>query len=517
MKTLVVLLASDISAYAFKPLKDDNQPAFLSAYSRALQLPDAERCIVAAPAAEYTLLKQECAGKIPEGSMIALPEATAAALFTALLPDAAETDHLFFVWADAPFLDVQAAAQLYEQHCTYRAEYSFADGYPEGLLPQLLDRRMVALLAKLPHAQEAPLTRTFLFDLIKPDINAYDLETMIAPQDVRQFRLHFYTDTKAAWLLCRSFTDITAENYARLIQARQECLRPLPAYYGIETVACHPLASLYRPPMVSNCFDPKLCMDLSRIQRIADSIAAFSETAVISLSLYGDPLLHPRVVDTIAHILSYPSLSVLIETSGIAGSHELYSAIREKVSAAPARSSVYLPIYWIVGIDAVSAPLYGRVHQLSEAQAELSLKQAAAAACELASLFPNSVWAQMIRMNENEAELEAFYRLWEKQAAHPLIQKYDHLCGQLPDRRTADLSPLERHACWHLKRDMSICNDGSVPLCKEDIGKSILLGNVFVDSLDSIWQNGSKYYQEQAKSVYKGLCGTCDEYYTYNF
>ena len=517
MKTLVVLLASGISAYAFKPLKDDNQPAFLSAYSRALQLPDAERCIVAAPAAEYTLLKQECAGKIPEDSMVALPEATAAALFTALLPLAAESDHLFFVWADAPFLDVQAAAQLYEQHCTYRAEYSFADGYPEGLIPQLLDRHMVALLARLPHAQKAPLTRTFLFDLIKQDINAYDLETMIAPEDVRQFRLHFYTDTKAAWLLCRSFTDITAENYARLIQARQECLRPLPAYYGIETVASHPLASLYRPQAVSSRFDPELCMDLSRIRHIADSIAAFSETAVISLSLYGEPLLHPRIVDTIAHILSYPSLSVLIETSGTAGSPELYSAIREKADAAPARSSVYLPLYWIVGIDAVSAPVYGLVHQLSEAQADASLKQAAAAASELARLFPDSVWAQMIRMNENESELEAFYRLWEKQAARPLIQKYDHLCGQLPDRRTADLSPLERHTCWHLKRDMSICNDGSVPLCKEDINKSILLGNVFVDSLDSIWQNSSKYYQEQAKSVYKGLCGTCDEYYTYNF
>ena len=123
----------------------------------------------------------------------------------------------------------------------------------------------------------------------------------------------------------------------------------------------------------------------------------------------------------------------------------------------------------------------------------------------------------MTRMNENEAELEPFYRFWEKRDAQPLIQKYDHICGMLPDRRPADISPLERHPCWHLKRDMAICNDGVVPLCKDDCACSVMLGNAFTIPLETIWERGQRFYREQLKSCYKGVCRNCDEYYTYNF
>ena len=87
----------------------------------------------------------------------------------------------------------------------------------------------------------------------------------------------------------------------------------------------------------------------------------------------------------------------------------------------------------------------------------------------------------------------------------------------MPDRRPADISPLKRHPCWHLKRDMSILTDGSVPLCKEDCSRSIILGNAFTESLETIWERGLQTYQDQITSCYKGVCEHCDEYYTYNF
>ena len=519
MKSLVVLSAAGISDYAVEPLTEGGYSAFASALERTMQFPDYTGTIIVAAEEQCDAIQKYCDElNTPPVRVIPIAEHTAAAFFKALLPFAAEADHIFIAWADAPFLDTAGAAQLYAQHCKYKAEYSFADGYPEGLLPQLIAAGLISILAALPYTAEIPLTRSFLFDTIKKDINSYDLETLIAPEDVRYLRLAFYTDTKASWLMCRHFTGITAENYALCIAERQDYLRLLPAYYGIEITAYHPLRSIYRPDLFSPAFSPSCCMDSERILKLIEDIAGFSETAVISLSLYGEPLLHPHFADIMMKVLSYPNLSVLIETSGtVPIETEHFENIVRIVNTAVPRKNGRLPVYWIVDIDAIGSKTYGVVHQLPDDEAERHLKQAATFADQLAEFFPKAVWVQMTRMNENEVELEPFYRLWEKREAQPLIQKYDYICGMLPDRRPADISPLERHPCWHLKRDLSIRNDGTVPLCKEDCSCSVILGNAFAVPLEAIWEKGRQYYQDHIKSCYEGVCKHCDEYYTYNF
>ena len=522
MKSFVVLAANGISDYAMRPFTQGGYSAFAAALEHTSRFPDYAGTIIIATAEQCVAIQTYCDElNIPSVQIVPVAEQSAAAFFTALIPFAAEVDHIFIAWADAPFLDSAGAAQLYAQHCTYKAECSFADGYPEGLLPQIVAAGLVPILAALPFAAEVPLSRSFLFDTVKKDINSYDLETMIAPDDVRYLRLAFYTDTKASWLLCRHFTGITAENYAVYIAERQEYLRPLPSYYGIELVSYHPLRSIYCPNLFPESFDDSCCMDFEAAARLIDEIAAFSESAVISLSLYGEPLLHPRFATIVAHILNHRNLSVLIETSGIvektAADLEYFDQLAQVYSDVPPRIGGRLPIYWIVDIDAVGSKTYGSVHQLPDEEAERCLKQAATFADRLGTVFPKAVWVQMTRMNENEAELEPFYRLWEKREVKPLIQKYDHLCGALPDRRPADISPLQRYPCWHLKRDLSICTDGTVPLCKEDVNRSVILGNAFTIPLETIWENGRCFYCDQIQSCYKGICEHCDEYYTYNF
>ena len=531
MKSFVVLAANGISDYAMQPLTEGGYTALASALERTSRFPDYAGTIITAEAERCAEIQKYCGevrpAALPPVQVVPVAEHTAAAFFQALSPFAAEADHLFIAWADAPFLDSSGAAQLYAQHCTYKAEYSFADGYPEGLLPQIVAAGLVPILAALPFAAEVPLNRSFLFDTIKKDINSYDLETMIAPDDVRYLRLAFYTGDKASWLLCRHFAGITAENYATYISERLEYLRTLPAYYGIEITAYHPLHSIYRPKLFPEHFDLSCCMDVEYAVRLIDAIAAFSESAVISLSLYGEPLLHPHFAAIAAQILNHRNLSVLIETSGITeqpadteqavDNAPYFDRLAQVCRDAPPRSNGHLPVYWIVDVDAAGSKTYGAVHQLPDEDAERCLKQAVTFADRLAQVFPKAVWVQMTRMNENEVELEPFYRLWEKREAKPLIQKYDHLCGALPDRRPADISPLKRHPCWHLKRDMSICTDGTVPLCKEDYNRSVVLGNAFTMPLETIWQNGQDFYREQIQSCYKGVCEHCDEYYTYNF
>jgi spiro-SPASM protein len=135
----------------------------------------------------------------------------------------------------------------------------------------------------------------------------------------------------------------------------------------------------------------------------------------------------------------------------------------------------------------------------------------------LLSTFPGKTWVQAVRMRENEDDLEAFYKSWKAKTENVIIQKYDSFSTFLPDRKVADLSPVKRFPCWHLKRDMAILLDGTVPLCREDLRREHVLGNAFGEELALIWDRGEELYLQHIAEKYPSLCASCDEYYTYNF
>ena len=150
-----------------------------------------------------------------------------------------------------------------------------------------------------------------------------------------------------------------------------------------------------------------------------------------------------------------------------------------------------------VCLDAASQTVFEEFHQGS-------LEEAAAAVRELSAAFPQT-YPQFVRVQKNEEELEAFFRFWSDKNSPSggkiIVQKYDHFCGLLPQEKTADLSPIERGPCWHLRRDMDILLDGSVPLCR-DLFLEKPLGNVFSDGLADVWSKKDSFLAEQIKNEY---------------
>ena len=90
------------------------------------------------------------------------------------------------------------------------------------------------------------------------------------------------------------------------------------------------------------------------------------------------------------------------------------------------------------------------------------LEEAEAFARRLIALYKGNCWVQAVRMNENEEHLQGFRDKWVAEGAGVIIQKYNSYASILPERQPSDLSPIIRHPCWHLKRDMPILIDGSV-------------------------------------------------------
>jgi len=522
MKNLVVLFAGEISGYGLSPFAGGDS-AFDRALTWARRIPEMGAVIV------FGRDTDSFKKSVPGITFINERGWSVASFFARLASESEGYDHVFVAWADCPFLDAAMSVDLYAKHRKYAAEYTFADGYPYGFSPDILARGIVPILAELVKDNSSPVTRGFVFDAVKKDINSFDIETDIAPVDLRQLRLSLACDTRRNMRLCEALDGINSVNYAEIVEKRAAELRTLPAFYALQVSGKCPFECVYCPypafcrsgkgssPAISATSRGDF-MSLDDFKAIIRKISLYSEDAVVSLSLWGECAYHGDIAEMVRTVLSFPGLSLLLETTGIGWKQEVLEEISSIVKASGPRTNGQLPVNWIVSLDAAGSACYGSMHGIPTPEFSDSLLREAFAFTEsLFAAYPGAVWPQMVRMNDNEIELETFYRFWKQKFGQVIIQKHDHFCRSVEDRRVADLSPLVRHPCWHLKRDMSILIDGTVPLCREDLYASRPFGNAVRDDLSLIWSGGRTMYEYHTGCNYEGICGACDEYYTYNF
>jgi len=439
-------------------------------------------------------------------------------------------DIVYFAWADCPLLDVGLAAALAERHTRYGAEYSYADGWPYGFAPELLSPSAAGILAKLAESDNAPVERDALFQVIQKDINAFDIETEISPVDLRPYRLSLTADSKRNLLLLSRWMEAginSASQAEGFIAEKPALLRTLPAFFNIQvTGACPQSCSLCPWPVYGgDVAGRKDFMPADAFGGLLDRIEAFAGDAVISISLWGELSMHPERLELVQMVLSRPALSLVVETSGIGWKEEEFRTLAEAASRAAPRKNHMAPLSWIVSLDAHDPERYKEVRGAG-------FPEARSAAKTLLSLFPRDAYVQAVRVKGFEDDIEQFYRTWKeepsviaagrKDGSHVIVQKYDDFAGALPKMQASDLSPVKRRPCWHIQRDMNILLDGSVPCCREDLAAlkgdgNMVQGNVFAEDLAVVWERGAALYLEHCKAEYRGICGHCDEFYTYNF
>ncbi len=443
---------------------------------------------------------------IPGARLVSRPRWTVRDLLAALEEQAQGREHLLYFYADCPYLDAGIAAEMIADHLRYFADYSFADGYPYGLAPEIL--RVETLPALRALAGDEPVRRDSLFETIRRDINSFDIETRISPDDMRLLRLSLTADNARNALLLRRLEAAGAaaageRQLLSLIRASQPALRTLPSFFNIQIVEGCPQNCCYcpYPALRGPALGRRAEMEPADFAAILSQIERFCGDAVVSVSLWGEPSLHSRFVELALDAASRAELQLLIETSGVGWDPVVLHHLSERCRRPP---------QWIVSLDARTPGLYGRLRGSGYEEAHRSVE-------ELRQLFPGRVHVQAVRMQDNEEELQDFYRHWKAALNNVIIQKYSSFAGRLPDRKVTDLSPLKRLPCWHLKRDMAILIDGTVPLCREDVGRVHVLGNALAEPLEEIWGRGAPFYERHLDEDYPDLCRGCDEHYTFNF
>ncbi len=514
MKLAAFIYAGALSPYALKPIAGGS-----SAYERCLdfvsRLPGLERTVVAEgrlelPDGPYTKVRREA--WTLDGLLEAMDEAGRGA------------DALLFAWADEPFLDSALAAKMLGDFKRYRAEYGFADGYPIGLAAEILSPRVIPAIRSLASALPPGINRASLFTAIQKDINAFDIETDIAPLDLRELRLELACDTKRNALLVERLAGAGVSDAAsalELIPRNLELLRSLPAFVQVQIASgCPQACRLCAYPLFGgDILSLRRDMPREDFASILDQVVELCDDAVIDISLWGEPSMHADIGGMVGEVLSRPSLSLIIETSGLGWDHKVVESIAEGGGRGR--------IDWVVSLDAWSPELYAELRGPG-------YEEAVGFAELLIGLFPGRAHVQMVRSRENEAELEVFWRGWKKRTDQVIVQKYSRQAGLLPERKVSDLSPLARRPCWHLKRDLSVLVDGTVPLCRDFSHGDIVLGNALKSraGLAEAWAAGDRLHARHIEACRAGdpagvaggsgasclpaPCEACDEYYTYN-
>lgn len=447
----------------------------------------------------------------------------------------AEADTICFSFADCPFLNDELCIKLLNHHFKYNAEYTYADGYLYGFSSEIIDLGALKILNELLKSKylsdyQKNISRGFLFEMIKKDINSFEVETVIAPNDWRLLRQEFHCEKKENYYACKALFSKTADNYLKM-SAEQLCdlakneisiLKTVPSFYNIQIAQSCTGKCTYcpYPKAFEEKYNLKVCdstkvMPFSDFEIIIEKIADFSEQAVIGLSAWGESLNNPEILNFIKKVLSYEGLSVFLETDGLKIDEDFCKKLKEIVDNSAMRSNGWPKIMIVVSLDSFSSKEYGELRGN-----ESLYEQAVSSVKMLSEILPECVYPQFVRQKNNEDELENFYRYWNEKSnpsqGQLIIQKYNDFCQTLPDLKPADLSPLERNVCWHLRRDMTILINGDVPLCYNHLFDNIK-GNAITDPLQDIWKNFDEETINHINKKYCDKCGKCDEYYTFNF
>ena len=541
MHALTILYGGSLASQALEPVFN-NQPALCLAIKQAAAFPGSEKIVLLAKNDDFAGIP---ASFFKENNVSLLKKSawTVSELLKNISESSAGFDFAYYAWADAPFLDPLLAGKIAERHTRFAAEYSYADGWPGGLGPELITSQSAGILYKIAGDDGlGPVKRDSLFAVLQKEINAFDIETEISTEDLRHYRLSLTADSKRNLLLLERFAGAFAAEYkdavhtagyadstARIIQDHPDFLRTLPAFFPIQVSGPCPKNGKGSCP---HCPYPKFSakdrdvsqrtdfLELPAFSALLDKIEQFAGDAVIDLSLWGEIALHPQREEIIHAVLERPDLSLIIETSGYGWDGADLTKLAEKAAQAQERKNGLPPLSWIVSLSPADVPFH---ETTGENEATTFVKK-------LASLFPrekgkdSKVYAEAVRISGEEDAIEHFYRSWKAfEAENPesapsiIIQKYDSFCGFLPQKQAVDLSPIERRPCWHLLRDFPILIDGTSFLCREDVSDSNKTGNAIHEDLESLWKKGETLYLSHSKKEYQGPCKACDEYYTYNF
>lgn len=423
-------------------------------------------------------------------------------------------NHFIIAWMDSMFHFVPLYKKIWDMHTQYHAHYSFAEGYPQGITPEILSfeaiEMMVSLLKNNSHIQNIghkSLSRNSIFSVIEQQINDFDIEVVLASQDMREYRLSLTGDTRRNYVISKNLWEKglrDPDEIPRYYQQHPQLFRGVPNYVYCQ-VSDIVFPCLYKHQDINKALkdgnSDSHYIDLQLWETMLSKLQAFTPEAVLSIGYNGEIATHPQVEDVLRIATQYFKL-VYVETTGREWDNQ-YSLVWWN-------EPWVQNLIWIVSVDAYKEDTYKLIHGI-EINPVLDFLFFLKDTVPVANIYP-----QAVRMPENEDELKHFLNHWESLKTNPIIQKYNDYCKTLPDKKIVNVAPIVRFACHHLSRDLVVLKSGKVVMCTQSMNTEHIIADLSKQSMEQVWNANEKRFVEQVQNKYNDICTNCDEYYIVN-
>lgn len=421
----------------------------------------------------------------------------------ALYQEVKDYSNIILLYSNMPMLDIEETVSLYKMHTDNFAFYTYGENYPKGIVPTALRVGAFERIISIIKGKNILCSTNAIHEAIFTDPNFFEIEILVSSYDLRYFRLDFTSINKSNNILISRFKDLPSyKDVANAIVENKISTRALPSYIQLEVSGTtnNPKRCLSNVQNSTDGF-----MSVSDFSKIYDDAAGFVEKYHLSIGLHNEPLSNENIFEILSYALSNKNVTVYLETNGVLLTKDNAKAISD-LQHANANLNV------IVHLDAIEPSVYNKIYTSDHLNTILEN-------LDYYLLRANdNTYIQIIKQKDNFDSLKNFYAYFEKYKVKIIMQKYPTYRGIIDNAKVGDLSPITRHACWHIKRDMYIDEKGDSYICSYDIQKSVLLGNVLESSssIENIWNALDKYYQKDISSSID-FCSGCDEWYLYNF
>lgn len=377
-----------------------------------------------------------------------------------------------------------------EKVLTYMRDHYYdiclTENLPEGFLPMGISHEFIGDFSRLLDI-EKPVVSS-LKEVINWEYQGVDVGIYLSPSLVVMNRMDFLPLNKGAieWIMENQDKNLHLDNIDQYFDSNPKVLRNYPQYIAIE------LSSKNDGFYVKNFPESELSLELFR--KIVTELDELAPEALISIGIWGDPMAH-RSFEELFSLLNNISNTVLIECRGMVLSKELCSLVLSRPN-----TELIFDVSFTTEHD---FSLYKKTnHRLQDTQQFIQ------------SLTPKeNVWVRLTRSKETESHIKSFLKEWKDFLPRVIITKADSFGD--PRVKVVDLAPLKRHACYALRRELTILSDGSVLLCRQ---ANIVIGNVLEESLKTIWgKNISSFLQQEQNNFDTcSLCVNCDDWWIWN-
>jgi len=235
-------------------------------------------------------------------------------------------------------------------------------------------------------------------------------------------------------------------------------------------------------------------MEWALFKKIIDEGAEYRLPS-IKLNYRGEPLLHPRLPEMVAYAKKKEIIEVQFNTNGL--------SLNEKKTGELLDAGLDRIIF---SFDGATKETYERIRTGSNYERVVSNIKALVKMRNGRGLKRPSVRVQMVKMKENEHEVEDFLKMWM-----PVVNR---VAVSIEREPMGARKEVEHFPCPQIWQRLMVCWDGEVRMCCGDWEGEIVLGNANESTIYELWHgeklNEIRQLHSQGRFNEIPVCARCE-------